>query len=288
MGGLHRGGPLGLRARGLWAAAAAQVNPSFAATAVQFRGSSQGGPLGGPPSKSGVQTPRQQQLERRGSVGSHELVPERSLQEGPPGAGVWGTTFGGPPTGGPPGGPHQGAAAGERKTQLVEPVLQSLGFALGPRDGPRGPPSSITWEGHLSEADLVLRGSARIDEGELLLQIPGEGPQGPPGHPGFSGLEGSCPLSVVMHPERQLVAHGFKHGFQLRLQPSERGRATGGAAPGEGGACVALVLQSGRAPISLRGGAPMNSPDGSAASQCMGASCDFFWPSLGKIVGPKP
>ncbi|KAL8449310.1 hypothetical protein Emed_003191 [Eimeria media] len=280
-GSLQRGGPLALRARGLWAAAAAQVNPSFAAAAVQFRGSSQGGPFGGPQSQSGVQTPRQQPLEREGSGGSQQLVRQRSQQEGPPGAAVWGATFGAPPAGGPSGG-LPGAVAGERKTQLVEPALQSLGFALGNRKGPRGP-SSISCEGPLSEADLVLRGSARIDEEELLFQVPCDGPHGPPGPHGFSGLEGPCPLGVAMHPERQLVAHGFKHGFQLRLQPPERGGASLGASR-EAGACVALVLQSGRAPISLRGRALTNCPEGSAASQCMGASCDFFWPSLGDCV----
>ncbi|KAL8441364.1 hypothetical protein Emag_007242 [Eimeria magna] len=278
-GSLQRGGPLALRARGLWAAAAAQVNPSFAAAATQFRGSSQGGPLGGTQSQFGVQTPRQQQLEREGSGGPQQLMPQRSQQEGPPGAAVWGTTFGGPPARGLSGG-LPGAVAGERKTQLVEPALQSLGFALGHRDGPRRP-SPISCEGPLSEADLVLRGSARIDEGELLFQVPSEGPQGPSGPQGFSGLEGPCPLGVVMHPERQLVAHGFKHGFQLRLQPPERGGASLRASR-EAGACVALVLQSERAPISLRGKAPTNCLERNAASQCMGASCDFFWPSLGR------
>ncbi|KAL8428531.1 hypothetical protein Efla_003302 [Eimeria flavescens] len=277
--GPPRGGPLELRARGLWAAAAAQVNPSFAAAAASVRGGPAGGPQGAPSSHSGVQTPRQQQQDPRGKEvallsGSKASSRAPPSGQGPPGAAVWGAAFGGPPSGGP-----SGTFAPERKTQLVEPTLQSLGFALGPREGPGGP-LSLAWERPLSEADLVLRGSARIDEGDVVFEPPcrNQGPQGP------SVSNSDCPLGAAMHPERHLVVHGFKHGFQLRLEaPPQRGPSSLNAAE-EAGACVALVFQSGRAPVSLRGGPPCRGPQAGAAPQCLGASCDLFWPSLGDSV----
>ncbi|OEH79765.1 gamma-tubulin complex component [Cyclospora cayetanensis] len=156
-------------------------------------------------------------------------------------------------------------------------------YLLG--DGPSklsGKPPLTIRATPFTEADLVLRGTARMDRGEILLQHSGGGPHA------FSASESCCPIGVAMHPERQMLRHGFKHGFQFRLEAPQEASPLGpppGGSPVGVGACVALVLQSNRTPISLKGPPPgcANSQGSSNSAQCGGSLCDFFWPSLGEF-----